>query len=144
MREELLNSCTSTRQRGGKGLDRETCVKQLQDSIDLYPQTVIVLDGLDECEKGQRKMLFDVLDVIVALPKVKVFIASRPVEDLKSRFDWKKAFRLDTSDNFQDIKTYVAQRIADFEDSDDAGVPQETKDLVATTLVDEKASSRPM
>jgi hypothetical protein len=119
-------------------------VKHLQDSVNLYPRTVIVLDGLDECEKGQRKMLLGVLDAILALAKVKVFIASRPTQDLERHFDQKQVFRVDTSDNLRDIKTYVTQAIEDFEDWDDEEVPRETKELVATTLVGDETSRRPM
>jgi hypothetical protein len=122
----------------------QTCEKHLLDSVNLYPQTVIVLDGLDECEKRERRTLFKTLDKILALPKVKVFLASRPTEDLRSHFDWNKHFRVDASDNAKDVEIYVDQKIEENDNWNDEDVPPETKNLVKTTLLDEKAGRRPM
>jgi hypothetical protein len=146
MRKELLNSCNETRQKGGKGLDKQACVKYIQESVNLYPRTVIVLDGLDECEEPQREMLLESLESILAVGKVKVFIASRPTQDLECRmnlFDQKRVFRVDTSDNLEDIKTYVTQTIKN-PGRNWIDVPQKTRQLVKTTLLEDSTSRRPM
>ena len=127
-------------------MDEKTCAERIQESVNLYPRTTIVLDGLDECEEDQRKRLFDVLDAILALAKVKVFIASRPTQDLEEHFARiarEKAFRVDTSDNLEDIKTYVTQTIEN-PGKKWIDVPQKTRELVKATLLEDSTVRRPM
>jgi hypothetical protein len=146
MREELLGLCNKTKRGGGQGLDQKTCAEQIKDSVSLYPRAVIVLDGLDECEEDQRKMLLDVLDGILAQAKVKVFIASRPIQDLErylACLDQGRAFQVDAMDNLDDIKTYVTQKIQN-PGTKWNDVPHETRDLVKTTLLEDSERRRPM
>lgn len=105
-----------------------------------------MLDGLDECDKKHRKILLDELDILISQCKkpLKVYIASRPTQDLECRFDNKRDFKVDTSHNKDDIETYVHQAIRDFEDWDDEEVSSETRELVAEALISDRPDSHPM
>jgi ankyrin repeat domain-containing protein 50 len=107
------------RQRRIKGFAMsELTTQECQDLIlkmaDVYSQTTIVVDGLDECHQDTRHILMDVLDEIVveALHPVKVFIASRNDGDLKARYAIGRHLEIRATDNQGDIEQFIMHRIS--------------------------------
>jgi hypothetical protein len=137
MRAELRTTCETAEKKGGR-LDRETCVNQLIESVNLYPRTTIVLDGLDECDENHREIILNAVERLFAESKnpLKVLIASRPTQDLQRQFDHGRDFQVETSDNIVDIRTYVHQAIQESKKWKDVSI--DTKERVAKGLIEDR------
>lgn len=87
IQKRLRNRCEEARLKGSK-LDFASCQGALLNSLNLYPKTTIVVDALDECDPSSRNDLMKALDSLLhdAKMPVKIFIASRPDEDIRNRF----------------------------------------------------------
>ena len=81
--------------------------------VQIYPQTTLVLDALDECHKETRAQLVDVLDtLVIQSPKpVKIFISSRPDGDIKYRFERGPNVAIKATDNRDDIAKFVDDKL---------------------------------
>lgn len=77
----------------------------------------IILDGVDECSKGEKDALLDVLARVFAMPSnnLKLFIASRDSleSDLYSRFEILRHRSMRNSEVQLDIQTYIEETIRD-------------------------------
>lgn len=103
------------RQRGfssGKLTIRE-CAKLVLDYVDIYPQTTLVLDALDECNPRTRIQLIEVFDSLLTQSSkpVKIFISSRLDKDIKSRFQCGPNVGIQATDNHHDIAKFVRSKI---------------------------------
>lgn len=91
-----------------------TCLLKL---IDTYPRTTIVLDAFDECEKDQRQDLIKLFKQLAArnseVASVKLFISTRPEEDVLQHFDKYPAIRIKGEHNADDIASFVRTKIAE-------------------------------
>ncbi|KAK9849324.1 hypothetical protein MYU51_014595 [Penicillium brevicompactum] len=87
IRKRLKTISKQTR-RQASHLGLEACKTQLMESINEYSQTVIILDALDECDDYSRWQLTDVIRDLVSKSNqsVKVFISSRPENDINTQF----------------------------------------------------------
>jgi hypothetical protein len=94
-------------------LGESDCVELLHKLVEIYPQTTIILDALDEADKDRRAGLVRVLDLLVtsATKPVKVLTSSRPVPDIKNQYEWGPNIAIDATDNARDISTFVAQQL---------------------------------
>jgi len=92
----------------------EDCKKYILQFINKYPKTTIILDGLDECEEKERKDLMDILDGLLAdaSKPVKMFISSRPNDDIKRIFKDRANIEIQATDNEEDIAKFVRKQIA--------------------------------
>ncbi|KAK2611771.1 hypothetical protein N8I77_005095 [Diaporthe amygdali] len=92
----------------------EACLLAL---IDTYPRTTIVLDALDECEKGQRRALINLLVTLATRQSeeqpVKIFVSTRPEEDMLRHFDKHPTIRMQEKHNTDDIATFVRTQISE-------------------------------
>jgi len=91
------------------------CQDKLIDLVNIYKQTTLVLDALDECEKGQRNRLIKVLNNVLknALKPVKIFVSSRPDGDIKEMFENEKNVYIQAADNQDDISKFIKEEIAE-------------------------------
>ena len=90
-------------------LSLEECQDQLRELTGIYPQTTLVLDALDECDKFTRIGLVNFLNELVKRSSrlIKIFIASRPDLDLRIEFESGLNVEIRADDNEQDIEKYV-------------------------------------
>jgi ankyrin repeat domain-containing protein 50 len=97
----------------GFTLGREECKKQLLESVNLATKTTMVLDALDECEPSPRRELMDVVDYLLSNSKkpLKIFIASRPYDDIRRRLLSKPYISIGTDDNEDDIRKYIQEQM---------------------------------
>jgi ankyrin repeat domain-containing protein 50 len=81
--------------------------------VRIYPQTTLVLDALDECNKESRAQLVDVLDILVAQSSrpVKIFISSRPDRDIRHRYELGPNVQINAMHNRDDIAKFVDDEI---------------------------------
>ncbi|KAK5021045.1 hypothetical protein LTR16_000440 [Cryomyces antarcticus] len=91
----------------------EECAATLLQLLDVYPQTTIVLDALDECDRRTWKRLIEVLDSLVSQsPKpIKIFISSGPDPDIKTRFETGPNVPIKATDNEEDIAKFVEEMV---------------------------------
>ena len=79
------------------------------------PKHFIILDGLDECSKGETDALLDVLARVFSESphNLKLFIASRDSldSDLRSRFDIFRQRSMKNKEVQLDIQTYIEETI---------------------------------
>ena len=89
------------------------CKELLLEFINLYPKTTLILDALDECDKGKRSALVEIFDYFLANASrpVKIFISSRPDSDIKDRFKSRANIEIQAIDNHNDIATFVENEI---------------------------------
>ncbi|KAB8276381.1 hypothetical protein BDV30DRAFT_224408 [Aspergillus minisclerotigenes] len=96
----------------GSDLNIEACKRQLLLSFNLYSKTIVVLDALDEVAISERRQLTQVLDEVVSqsTSTVKIFISSRPDEDITLLFESKPNIQIGlktTSRASSFLTTYV-------------------------------------
>ncbi|KAH0565685.1 hypothetical protein GP486_000925 [Trichoglossum hirsutum] len=106
--------------------------------VRIYPQTTLVLDALDECNKETRTQLVDILDTLVTqAPKpVKVFISSRPDQDIKHRFECGPNVQIRATDNRDDIAKFVDHKINNSPGYWQKSISPDLKKGICETLVD--------
>jgi hypothetical protein len=91
----------------------EESEKVLLELVNIYPQTTLVLDALDECDKRTRGRLIEILDGLLeqSSKPIKIFISSRPDQDIRDRFDSGPNVGIQATDNQGDISTFVDSKI---------------------------------
>lgn len=91
----------------------EESEKIILELVNIYPQTTLVLDALDECDRRTRGRLIKVLDGLLeqSSKPIKIFISSRPDQDIKDRFDGGPNVGIKATDNQGDISTFVDDKI---------------------------------
>ncbi|CAG1994213.1 unnamed protein product [Fusarium graminearum] len=91
----------------------EECKQLLMQLVAGYKSVYIVVDGLDECDRGTRHMLMDLLDefIIKFQRTVKVYIASRTDQDLRKRYNDGTHLEVTANDNQADIEKFVLSKM---------------------------------
>jgi len=89
------------------------CKDLLLKLLGVYPQTTLILDALDECEKDKRVDLIKVFQYLLehASRPVKIFISSRPDGDIKEVLKDKLNLYIQETDNSYDISKFVQDEI---------------------------------
>ncbi|KAM0541979.1 hypothetical protein ACHAO7_010177 [Fusarium culmorum] len=95
----------------------EECKQLLMQLVAGYKSVYIVVDGLDECDRGTRHILMDLLDeVIIKFQRtVKVYIASRTDQDLRKRYNEGTHLEVTANDNQADIEKFVLSKMDESE-----------------------------
>lgn len=92
----------------------EECLSAL---IDTYSRTTIVLDGLDECAGLQRQDFINLLvkhtNMDSNVRSVKIFLSTRPEEDIVQHLDEYPVIRMQEAQSAGDIATFVRAKIAE-------------------------------
>ncbi|UKZ73432.1 hypothetical protein TrVFT333_001079 [Trichoderma virens FT-333] len=86
VRKSLIKLYRENRKNGLK-LGFDACNKQLLESVNLYPQTVIILDGLDECDATSRDKLITILANLIKDAQHPKFVEER-MEEMERRGFW--------------------------------------------------------
>ncbi|KAI9787365.1 MAG: hypothetical protein M1816_007651 [Peltula sp. TS41687] len=94
-------------------LDMNECVDLLLKYVNIYPQTTLILDALDECDSQTRKQLILALDNIIlrSSKPIKIFISSRPDEDIRYRFESGPSVGIQMTDNQRDINKFLTAKM---------------------------------
>ncbi|KAK4867436.1 hypothetical protein LT330_000946 [Penicillium expansum] len=121
IQKSLRETCES-RQLVGAKLDIASCKRILLESLNLFPKTTMVLDALDECDSATRGVLITFLDGLLSAAKnpVKVFVVSRPDEDIRNQFLTRPNIEIQANDNHADIELYLNARILELAQSNKA------------------------
>jgi Cdc6-like AAA superfamily ATPase len=89
------------------------CKELILEFINIYPKTTLILDALDECDKHKRGDLIKIFDDFLAHASrpVKIFISSRPDDDIKERFKSGANIEIQAADNDDDISKFIRSEI---------------------------------
>lgn len=94
-------------------LDPDECRDLIIQLLPSYPQSNIIIDALDECDKETRSKLLSVLATIIASKPnlVKIFISSRDNDDIVLRLNKVPTIRISSKNNSRDIARFVQSEI---------------------------------
>ncbi|OCL12159.1 hypothetical protein AOQ84DRAFT_420820 [Glonium stellatum] len=97
-----------------KDLGMDEILEALLQLVDNFPQVVIVLDALDECERDTRAQLVKALNDIInrTARTVKVFISSRPDTDIRDRMESALSIGITATDNINDITSFITEAVS--------------------------------
>jgi hypothetical protein len=134
MRKKLRALWRETTLRGSD-FGFEACREQLLESVNLYSRTTLVLDALDECEPGSRRKLVDMIKLLLSKSErpLKVFISSRPDQDIRSQFLSEPNIEILARHNKKDIEKFVYEEIINHEAWRDMS-PSLQEEIVKTLL----------
>jgi len=81
--------------------------------IDIYPQTTICIDAMDEVDNDTRIFLLKCLKHVIAASKnvVKIFVTTRMDTDILTQFQMFPRLELQPDDNIGDISGYVRTKV---------------------------------
>lgn len=91
----------------------EECHELLLQLVGVLGETYFVIDGLDECDRDTRYILMNIIDDLVDKSGrlVKIYIASRTDQDLRSRYQGGTHLEVTANDNQADIETFVIEKM---------------------------------
>lgn len=136
MQKELIELYQESRKQGVK-LSTKICKDQIFTSANLYPRTILILDGLDECDANERGALIKILAELIQHAKnpVKLFISSRREHDIAKQLEFSRIIEISARDNKEDIKKFVDERIEKTEETGKwISIPQDLKNKIKNTL----------
>lgn len=108
--------------------------------VNIYPQTTIVIDALDECDPSKRGKFLTSLRTIVnsTTSLVKIFVSSRDDDDIVLRLEKTPNLWIKATDNTGDIKRFVeleVERVIEDGELLRGKVSEKLKQSVITTLI---------
>ena len=120
---EILTRYTEDQKKGfpagaSGALQWEECRDLLLFLLNIYPQTTIIIDALDELDLGHeskdRSLLLELLnDVVLESDSlVKIFVASRDDQDIVMEFQKVPNLFIKATDNLKDIQRYIIREFA--------------------------------
>lgn len=90
----------------------QECYTLLVSLLDIFPQTTIIIDALDECDLVGRSRLLEVLTTIAqSSANVEIFISSRDDKDIKLKLNSLPNHYITAQDNKGDIKRFIDREI---------------------------------
>lgn len=109
--------------------------------LEIFPQTTIIIDALDESDPVERWRLLEALTVIMhSTSLVKIFISSRDDIDIKLKLEKAPNLYIEAQDNEEDIKRFIYREMAESTKNRRLSyLPVEIKQRIFSTLV-EKAN----
>jgi hypothetical protein len=81
--------------------------------LDMYPQSTIAIDALDETYPNERWKLFNALKTLIesSTSLVKVFVSSRDDDDITRKLNDVPNLYIKASDNMADIERFIHREI---------------------------------
>ncbi|KAK1540024.1 uncharacterized protein CCOS01_01338 [Colletotrichum costaricense] len=97
-----------------RSLEISECKRFVRDMVNAYPRSILVLDGLDECEENSRSQIVRFFrDLVKESDRpVKIFISSRPEADILELMGTSTCIQISTADNEKDIEKYIDSRLS--------------------------------
>ena len=109
------------------------CVDLLVALIAIHGPTIIVLDGLDECE-GPMTLLWRLFDVWAKSPHLKVFFSSRQGVEISKAFPDAVVIRTESEKSASDVQRYIKKELSRKERRNDKVVSDELAERMVAIL----------
>lgn len=95
-------------------LEWEECRDLIISLLDIYPQTTLVIDALDECDSDKRWILFDALGAMTGSSGlVKIFVSSRDETDIRRGLREVPYLYIGVQNHTADITRFVRRDVTD-------------------------------
>jgi Cdc6-like AAA superfamily ATPase len=114
IQDALVGKYTAKRQSGfsSNQLTDSEVESLLEELMQAYSKTILVLDALDECNSKTRSALIETFDRLIKVnPTLKIFISSRRDDDIQYRLNQKVNLGIEATDNGKDIQKFVCTRL---------------------------------
>lgn len=102
----------------GSNLGLSECRHQLLDSFNSYSETTVIIDALDELVNEELVLLIKEINNIISdlrdRTKVKIFVSSRPDEEVGVAFNSGPTVTIQATDNRNDIEKFVINELDEF------------------------------
>ena len=109
----------------------EELITVLREICATFERCYIVVDALDECQKGYRKQVLKILNSLT-MEGIQLFVTSRPhPHDLKQHFENTKHINVEARET--DVRSYCLQLMNDDKEIEDL-IDCKLKDEVAETI----------
>jgi hypothetical protein len=94
-------------------LSFQECQKLIISLLDIYPQTIIAIDALDEIDRKSRKPFLETLSTIAQASRnlVKIFVSSRDDDDIVLELEAVPNLYINAVDNARDIESFIHREI---------------------------------
>ncbi|KAL2850313.1 hypothetical protein BJY01DRAFT_261588 [Aspergillus pseudoustus] len=123
--QELVPYCRSKRKnsRISTLTDLSVANTLIETFCERIPRLYMIIDGLDECEKGQKDLLETLKNLInksdrYSPGKLRVLLLSRPMSEIKNAVPEAAILPLGPNDNKEDIEKYCKRRSREFQKMD--------------------------
>lgn len=105
--------------------------------LEIYPQTTIIIDALDESDPIERWRLLEALTTMMhSSSLVKIFISSRDDIDIKLKLERVPNLYIEAQDNGEDIKRFIYREMTEpVKNRRLFHLPVELKKQIVSTLV---------
>lgn len=106
--------------------------------LELYPQTTIIIDALDESDSVKRGQILEVLTKIIhttTTTLVKIFISSRDDIDIKLKLERLPNLYIQAQDNSEDIERFIHREMEGLISSQLSNLSDRSKTQIISTLV---------
>ncbi|KAG5803404.1 hypothetical protein H9Q74_012197 [Fusarium xylarioides] len=108
MIHQALEGLPEKLEASGTTFDVPTCRRLIKELSSTYSKSTIIIDAFDECNRDTRDDLIKTLaSLAVGAERIRVFISSRPEEDIKRHFGFKPVIEIRATDSEGDISTFV-------------------------------------
>lgn len=117
----------------------EECHTLLVSLLDLYPQTTIIIDALDESDPEKRGQFLELLTTIMhsSASLVKVFISSRDDIDIKLALENVPNLYINAQDNREDIARFIHREMRNsIKNRPLCNLLEKLKNQIVSTLAD--------
>ena len=135
LREARAQSINEGSQLGFRG-----CDEQLLESVKLYSTTLIVLDALDEMIDEELITLIDHLNDLICKTRdhsvVKLFVSSRPENNIASMFKLIPSIEINSKDNKADIQKYIEEEVDAFKKRNPESEVNEVMDQIISGILE--------
>jgi hypothetical protein len=87
--------------------------EELRELVDVFRQTVLVLDAFDECEDGFRAQIIETMEALAkeADRPLKILISSRPDSDVRDYMRKGFSIEITDTDNADDISRFIKESV---------------------------------
>ncbi|KAJ5524013.1 Aldehyde dehydrogenase C-terminal [Penicillium frequentans] len=124
----------------GSGLGLSECRHQLLDSFNSYPVNTVILDALDEMVNEELVLLIKEINNIISntryRTKVKIFVSSRPDEEIEVAFNSSPTVTIQATDNRNDIERFVTNELDEFGRTHPKSVVNLRKEKITEDILD--------
>lgn len=88
------------------------CKEYLSTVLEAIPQTLLVIDGIDECEQKERKMILNFFTSIVEslntlTPKIRCVFISQRLDDIEKSLSTAESLELTSAHSERDVRNFA-------------------------------------
>ncbi|KAF9769803.1 hypothetical protein IL306_012725, partial [Fusarium sp. DS 682] len=108
MIHQALEGLPDKLEASGATFEVATCKHLIKELSRDYSRSTIILDAFDECNRDTRDDLIKTIaNLAMEVEGIRIFISSRPEDDIKRHFGSKPVIEIQATDSERDITKFV-------------------------------------